>query len=259
MRAHRTERRSWPLTIGLALVATPLGIVAASSSAAATPQRERADVVAALPQGAFVAEAAQRFGLPEALIWAVIRIESRGDPRALSPAGAMGLMQVMPDTWATEHARLGLGNNPFDARDNILAGADFLRTMRTRYGVIGMLAAYNAGPGRYEDYLHRGRPLPAETVAYVGQLAPVVTGVASVNGSTLGPPDPFAWTRAALFASRSAALPRAQFAAAAPPIAQSANADAAAPAATPMLTNETRRAIEAPSNDLFVPLTGPQS
>src|SRR3546814_7488423 len=69
----------------------------------------------------------------------------------------MGLMQIMPGTWRFERARLGLGNDPFDGRDNIMAGADYLSAMRQRYGPVGMLAAYNAGPGRYEDFRQRGR------------------------------------------------------------------------------------------------------
>lgn len=151
---------------------------------------------ATAPVAAFVGEAARRFGLPEAWIWAVIRVESRGDPHAVSPAGAMGLMQVMPATWAMMRARYGLGADPFDAHDNIIAGAAFLRLLHNRYGnPAAMLAAYNAGPGRYDDWLARRRPLPAETVAYLAQLT-------DVTGGTLAPeaaPDPLAWTRAPLF------------------------------------------------------------
>src|SRR3546814_6140743 len=96
----------------------------------------------------------------------------------------MGLMQIMPGTWRFERARLGLGNDPFDGRDNIMAGADYLSAMRQRYGPVGMLAAYNAGPGGYEEVRQRGRPLPMETVVYVRQLAPVVTGGVIVGGPT---------------------------------------------------------------------------
>jgi hypothetical protein len=96
--------------------------------------------------------------------WAVMRVESNGDSRAISTAGAMGLMQIMPATWASLRARHGLGADPYDVRDNIMAGAAYLREMHDRYGdATAMLAAYNAGPGRYDDYRSRGRPLPAET------------------------------------------------------------------------------------------------
>jgi len=124
----------------------------------------------------FVTEASQRFGIPAAWIQAVIRIESAGDPQARSPKGAMGLMQIMPSTWQLWCNRLGLGDDPFEPRANILAGTAFLREMHDRYGSPGFLAAYNAGPARYEDHLATGRPLPAETQAYIAMLAPMLDG-----------------------------------------------------------------------------------
>lgn len=151
----------------------------------------------------FVAEAAHRFGLPAAWIRAVIAVESRGNPHAVSRAGAMGLMQLMPDTWQFERAQLKLGSDPFDPRDNILAGSDYLRAMHARYGAIGMLAAYNAGPARFDAYRRGARPLPTETLAYVQRLAPVVTGDAAIIVSASTTVDPLAWTRAPLFVTRS--------------------------------------------------------
>lgn len=150
------------------------------------------------PYAAFIAEAAQRFGIPEAWIRAVMRVESAGDVRAISSAGAMGLMQIMPATWASLRARHGLGANPYDPRDNILAGAAYLREMHDRYGSPGFLAAYNAGPGRYEESL-AGRPLPAETRAYIAMLAPLVGGGEMVSPVAVAAADPLAWTRAPLF------------------------------------------------------------
>ena len=85
----------------------------------------------------------------------------------------MGLMQIMPETWAELRLRYGLGNDPYDPHDNILAGTAYLRELRDRYGSPGFLAAYNAGPARYEEHL-AGRPLPAETQAYLQKLAPVI-------------------------------------------------------------------------------------
>ena len=122
----------------------------------------------------FVAEAALRFGIPTSWINAIMQLESRGVARAVSPKGAMGLMQIMPDTWSGLRSRYGLGADPFDPHDNILAGAAYLRELHDRYGAAGFLAAYNAGPGRYEDHLTSGRPLPAETQAYVAALAPLL-------------------------------------------------------------------------------------
>ncbi|WP_156461336.1 lytic transglycosylase domain-containing protein [Devosia sp. Root436] len=115
---------------------------------------------------AHIAEASLRFRIPEHWIRAVLDAESARDIGAVSSAGARGLMQIMPDTWAELRALHRLGDDPFDQRDNILAGTAYLRQMLDRYGSIGaMLAAYNAGPGRYDEYLATGRPLPAESMA----------------------------------------------------------------------------------------------
>ena len=124
----------------------------------------------------FIAEASRRFGVPEAWIRAVMQAESGGrtmlDGRPItSRAGAMGLMQVMPDTYEEMRRAHGLGSDPYDPRDNILAGTAYLRAMYDRYGYPGLFAAYNAGPERYDEYLRDGRPLPAETRAYLATIA----------------------------------------------------------------------------------------
>lgn len=121
-----------------------------------------------------IAEASQRFGVPVHWIRAVMQVESRGDKAAVSPKGAMGLMQVMPETYAELRLRYHLDDDLFAPRNNIMAGTAYLREMRDRFGPGGFLAAYNAGPGRYEDYLKRGRPLPEETLDYVAALAPMI-------------------------------------------------------------------------------------
>ena len=159
--------------------------------------------VAADPYGGHIAEASQRFGIPEQWIRAVLRAESAGDVRAISSAGAIGLMQVMPDTWAGLRIRYRLGRDPYDPRDNILAGTAYLREMWDRYGnVAAMLAAYNAGPGRYDEHRATGRPLPAETRAYVATLAPVLGGAVAAGTpekQSAPPPD---WRDAPLFVMR---------------------------------------------------------
>ncbi|MEX3014044.1 lytic transglycosylase domain-containing protein [Gymnodinialimonas hymeniacidonis] len=121
-----------------------------------------------------IAEASNRFGIPDTWISAVIEVESAGDPRAISSAGAMGLMQIMPATWAGLRRAHGLGDDPFDPRENILAGTAYLRAMYDRFGSPGFLAAYNAGPARYEDFLTSERPLPAETRNYLSVLEPII-------------------------------------------------------------------------------------
>jgi hypothetical protein len=149
---------------------------------------------------AHIAEASHRFGIPEGWIRAVLDAESAHDIGAISDAGAMGLMQVMPDTWAELRIRYSFGEDPFDPRDNILAGAAYLREMLDRYGNIGaMLAAYNAGPGRYDEYLATGRPLPAETRDYVAKLAPVLGGEPLAGGASTTSSPPTDWRDAPLF------------------------------------------------------------
>ncbi|MGN6096386.1 MAG: lytic transglycosylase domain-containing protein [Bosea sp. (in: a-proteobacteria)] len=256
----RSCRRVMQLTIALAITGTSVGTDAAILGAAIS-SRPASHEAAELPSYApFVAEAAHRFDVPEAWLWAIIQAESHGDPHAVSPAGAMGLMQIMPETWRFERARLGLGNDPFDDRDNILAGADYLRTMQHRYGAVGMLAAYNAGPGRYEDFRQRGRPLPTETLAYVRRLAPVVTGGVADDGMTSAPPDSLAWTHAPLFAARpSSAYAGDSTADDEAPLVQSADGRTAPSSAEPTLNKSSRIVIDAPANGVFVALSGHRS
>lgn len=122
----------------------------------------------------YIDDAAHHFAIPAIWIRAVMHVESHGDRRVVSPKGAMGLMQLMPSTWAELRYRYSLGRDPFDPHDNIYAGAAYLREMYDQYGSPGFLAAYNAGPKRYEAYRYRGRRLPPETVSYVAMLAPAI-------------------------------------------------------------------------------------
>lgn len=156
------------------------------------------------PYADYIDEASQRFGVPIAWIMAVMRAESAGDVQAVSRKGAMGLMQLMPDTWAELRVRHGLGRNVYDPRDNILAGTAYLREMFDRYGKAGaMLAAYNAGPGRYDEYLSTGRPLPAETRDYVAAILPSIGAGDSAQPVMVAAVTPNAWRRAPLFVERS--------------------------------------------------------
>jgi len=154
------------------------------------------------PYAAHITEAATRFRLPAVWIRAVMRAESADDPRAISPKGAMGLMQIMPATWAVLRSRYRLGADPYDLRDNIIAGAAYIRELYDRYGSPGWIAAYNAGPGRYEDSL-KGRPLPAETRAYVANVAPSLGGGDAPTPILVAAADPLAWTQAPLFIAQS--------------------------------------------------------
>lgn len=137
------------------------------------PAEQTASTRTRNPFAQFINEASRRFGVPAHWIRAVLDVESAGNARAKSQKGAMGLMQVMPDTWAELRLRYGLGNDPYDPHDNILAGSAYLRELHDRYGSPAFLAAYNAGPARYEEHL-AGRRLPAETQAYLAKVAPMI-------------------------------------------------------------------------------------
>ena len=150
----------------------------------------------------YIAEASQRFAIPERWIHAVMQAESANDPLAVSSAGALGLMQIMPRTWDELRARYGLGEDPFEPRDNILAGTAYLREMYDRFGAPGFLAAYNAGPERYTEHLATGRPLPRETRAYVTALAPVITGTPTVPPQNERMTIVVDWRAAPLFVAR---------------------------------------------------------
>jgi soluble lytic murein transglycosylase-like protein len=192
------------LCIVVILAASMLSSGAAHAEQGSLATR-RPNVSSVLPFAAFVTEASKRFGVPEHWIRAVLHVESDAKQRARSSKGAMGLMQIMPKTWTELRARYGLGADPYDPRDNVLAGAAYIRELYDRYGAPGFLAAYNAGPGRYERHLASGRPLPDETQAYVATLAPMITR-ARTNVQLGAVAKSFAWANSSLFAPCTAGV-----------------------------------------------------
>ena len=113
----------------------------------------------------YIREAARLYQIPEALVRAVIRVESNFDPRAVSHANAQGLMQLIPAT-----AERMLVSDPFDARQNVLGGTRYLRVLANLFnGNLQLtLAAYNAGEGAVIRY--RGIPPFEETQMYVTKV-----------------------------------------------------------------------------------------
>ena len=133
------------------------------------------------------------------LALAVADVESAGGRHQVSDAGAVGIMQLMPET-ASDYGV----TDRCDPESNIRAGVRYLKKLYGEFDdPLLMLAAYNAGPGRYDDYLETGRALPAETRAYVAALAPLLGGGTASEAQMVAhalPPD---WRDAALFVVRS--------------------------------------------------------
>ena len=150
-------------------------------------------------------------------------------------------MQIMPSTWKDLSVRHWLGANPYDPHDNILAGAAYLRELLDRYGSPGFLAAYNAGPHRFEDHLATGRPLPAETQAYVAAIAPLI-GELQADDAVNVALAVRSWTEAPLFAGQDQSTPMI---------------DQSTIPARPNLPSKERRIVDVtaltpPSDSLFV-------
>lgn len=179
---------------------TALAAAALSLSGASVHAADASGVVAPL-----IAEAARRFDLPPQWIGGVMRRESGRRADAVSSAGALGLMQVMPGTYADLRRRYGLGADPLQPHDNVLAGAAYLRELYDRFGEGGFLAAYNAGPQRYFDWLAFGRALPPETRAYADRLQRDLSLTLPARRSPA--PGVFATTPAQLSASSTPVIP----------------------------------------------------
>ncbi len=139
-----------------------------------------------------VETASKRFGVPQAWIRTVMRMESGGrtmssDTQPItSRAGAMGLMQVMPGTYREMRWQYGLGANAYDPHDNVFAGAAYLRWLHAKYGFPAMFAVYNDGPGHFEDRIAHGEALPAETRNYASRIAATLGGGGTAGSALHG-------------------------------------------------------------------------
>jgi soluble lytic murein transglycosylase-like protein len=145
--------------------AKPRRAAGARSLPVAMPQPDRNVSAAAASYDPYILEAARLYHIPEALIRAVIQVESNFDPRAVSPANAHGLMQMIPET-----AERMMVTDAFDPRQNILGGTRYLRILANTFnGDLHLtLAGYNAGEGAVAKY--RGIPPYPETQDYVARV-----------------------------------------------------------------------------------------
>jgi hypothetical protein len=164
------RRFAFPMTILASMTALAANSLSQARAAETAKCALNSTLASAEAVSSAIDEASRRFHVPSKWIRAVMRAESHSDACAVSVKGAVGLMQIMPATYQELRLKHVLGPEPFNPGDNILAGAAYLSAMFERYGEGGFLAAYNAGPKRYEEYLH-GRPLPTETIDYVAGLA----------------------------------------------------------------------------------------
>ena len=186
----------WFRVVPLVALALALGVSAALAAAPATLVR---DVLFPVSHGAAIHAAAERHGVDERLVCAVIKCESGWDADAVSPAGAVGLMQVMPDT-ARSLVSLGLVDGSrypdadlSDPEVNIEYGCAYLAFLEGNLSSLDeVVAAYNAGIGAVQGWLAEGGSIPddigyAETrvyldrvrLAYEGYRESYPTGVSS--------------------------------------------------------------------------------
>ncbi|NSW54876.1 MAG: lytic transglycosylase domain-containing protein [Armatimonadetes bacterium] len=136
----------------------------ATTLASAMSTHDRPSTAGPIQIEALIRQAAAKHGISEDLVREVIRAESDFNPRCVSRAGAMGLMQLMP-----ENCREYGVSDPFDPAQNVDAGVRHLKDMIDQFGRLDLaLAAYNAGPGAVRKY--GGIPPYSETRAYVAKI-----------------------------------------------------------------------------------------
>lgn len=143
------------------------------------------------PWGPYIMESSNRFKVPDQWIRTIIKQESNGyqyynKKPITSPHGAKGLMQLKTATYKDMAKRYHLGSDPYQPRDNIMAGTGYIRILYTRYGAPGFVAAYHGGPGALDAFLKQGKPLSKETKKYLAAVAPKLGNDIPMSGPFAG-------------------------------------------------------------------------
>lgn len=183
-RRRRTTRGLLFAAFTLAGAGTPWTLQQASQGTVQVTEnnfRIAPDAVQAGPFDRLITEAANKYSVDVDLIRAVIRAESNFNPRARSPVGAEGLMQLMPGL----QQDFGI-TDPFDPRQNVMGGVRYLRRLLDLHGgnVALALASYNAGPGNVARY--GGIPPFRETRTYVKKIQGFLSSMAAQDDDTVG-------------------------------------------------------------------------
>lgn len=153
------------------------GLAALSACAGPTRSTYHAPGAALNPWGPYIQEASTRFSIPQSWIRAVMQQESGGHQYmhgrlTRSVHGAVGLMQIKPDTYRELAKRYHLGSDPYNPHDNIMAGSGYIRELYDRFGSPGFVAAYNCGPQCEENHRSRGTSLPSYARTYLAEVSP---------------------------------------------------------------------------------------
>ncbi|OAG75296.1 murein transglycosylase [Acetobacter malorum] len=229
------------------------GLAALSACAGPTRSTYRAPGAALNPWGPYIQEASTRFSIPQSWIRAIMQQESGGHQymhgRPIrSIHGAVGLMQIKPDTYRELAKRYHLGSDPYNPHDNIMAGSGYIRELYDRFGSPGFVAAYNCGPQCEENHRSRGTSLPSYARTYLAAVSPHLNDPVPAIATT---------TEMAYATAPSATIPQQVAVPASPPayrvVAASAPATVAV-ASTPAVSPAgTATAPPLPADDLAPP------
>ena len=180
--ASSTEGADFAASLNESTKALSSGSTDSNGSSASTQTTSSASTVSS-PQDyeAYFKEASETYGVATSILKSIAKAESNFNPSAVSKAGAIGIMQLMPSTAAS----LGVSNS-YDARENIMGGAKYISQLLSRYqGNISLaLAAYNAGTGNVDKY--GGIPPFTETQNYVQKVLSYMNGSFETDYSSSG-------------------------------------------------------------------------